>query len=178
MKKDGTGGANTYTGLLFEKRVSLERLFDQLPGYGIRGSSMAGRIIIYEGRDVARHFEKHGFYNFLEEQGVNWRDVISRRLLPDSALLVSMKLFIIEVKFQRREGSVDEKLQTCDFKKRQYQKLARPLNLDMEYVYVLNKWFNDKKYRDVFDYIKSVKCHYFFEEIPLNFLNLPVPSDR
>ena len=184
MKRGGIGGANTYTGLLFEKRVRLERLFDQIPGFQIRESGVSGRIITYKGQCVARHFEKHEFYRFLEEKGVNWKDVISKRLLPDSALLVNgVKLFIIEVKFQQREGSVDEKLQTCDFKRKQYQELARLLNLDVEnveYVYVLNKWFRDKKYKykDVFDYIEGVNCHYFFDKIPLNFLNLPVPGDR
>ena len=182
MKRGGTGGSNTYTGLLFEKRVSLKRLFDQIPGYRIRESGVSGRIITYEGQDVARHFEKHEFYRFLADQGVNWKEVISKRLLPDSALLVNdVKLFIIEVKFQQAEGSVDEKLQTCDFKRKQYQKLARLLNLDVEnveYVYVLNKWFRNKKYKDVLDYIESVNCHYFFDKIPLNFLNLPVPGDR
>ena len=69
MKRGGTGGANTYTGLLFEKRVRLERLLDRLPDYQVRESGMAGKIVTYEVRDVARHFEKYGFYRFLEEQG-------------------------------------------------------------------------------------------------------------
>ena len=41
MKRGGIGGANTYTGLLFEKRVSLERLFDRLPGFPVTGSARA-----------------------------------------------------------------------------------------------------------------------------------------
>ena len=92
---------------------------------------MSGRIITYKDRDVAKHFKKHAFYRFLEEQGVNWKEAIRKRLLPDSALLVNnVKLFIIGVKFQQKYGSVDEKLQTCDFKRKQYQKLAQLLNLD------------------------------------------------
>jgi len=47
-----------------------------------------------------------------------------------------------------------------------------PLNLDVEYVYVCNEWFADSKYRDVHDYIYSVGCHIFFNEIPLDFLGL------
>jgi hypothetical protein len=38
-------------------------------------------------------------------------------------------------------GSVDEKLQTCDFKRKQYLKLVQPLGIKVEYVYVLNDWF-------------------------------------
>lgn len=41
MKRGGIGGANTYTGLLFEKRVSLKRLLDRLPDYQVRESGMA-----------------------------------------------------------------------------------------------------------------------------------------
>jgi len=42
--------------------------------------------------------------------------------LPDDAMLVIIRetLFIIEIKFQQVEGSVDEKLQTCDFKRKQF----------------------------------------------------------
>ena len=46
----------------------------------------------------------------------------------------------------------------------------------VEYVYILNDWFNDPVYRDVLDYIKSVGCHYFFSELPLEFLGLSEPK--
>ena len=42
-------------------------------------------------------------------------------------------LFIIEVKYQQLAGSVDEKLQTCDFKRKQYLKLVNYLGLKVEY---------------------------------------------
>jgi len=74
-------------------------------------------------------------------------------LLPDDALLVIVRetLFIIEVKYQQVEGSVDEKLQTCDFKCKQYLKLVGSLGLKVEYVYVLNDWFRNPRYKDVLD---------------------------
>jgi len=95
--------------------------------------------------------------------------------LPDDALLVIVRetLFIIEVKYQQVAGSVDEKLQTCDFKRKQYLKLASPLGLKVEYVYVLSDWFNKPEYRDVLAYIHSVNYHYKSNEIPLSWLGLP-----
>ena len=57
-----------------------------------------------------------------------------------SGLFVSTpiaSLNIIEIKYQEVAGSVDEKLQTCDFKKKQYERLLRPLKLIVEYCYVL-----------------------------------------
>ena len=75
------------------------------------------------------------------------------------------------------EGSVDEKLQTCDFKKKQYKKLMAPANIDVKYIYLLDNWFKNEKYKDVLDYIHSVDCEYYFEYIPLAKLGLPVPPE-
>jgi hypothetical protein len=50
-------------------------------------------------------------------------------------------------------------------------------NIDVEYIYLLDDWFRDEKYRDVLDYIHSVGCDYYFEYIPLYRLGLPVPSE-
>lgn len=75
---------------------------------------------------------------------------------------------------QESGGSVDEKLQTCDFKKKHYEKLVERLNLKVEYAYVLCDWFKSDKYKDTIEYVKSVNCHYFFNELPLEFLGLPL----
>lgn len=72
---------------------------------------------------------------------------------------------------------MDEKLQTCDFKRKEYQKLMAPLNIEVEYIYLLAEWFRNDKYKDVLDYIISVNCHYYFEYIPLAKLGLPVPPN-
>ena len=98
---------------------------------------------------------------------------------PDDSIYVVINntLFIIECKYQQVAGSVDEKLQTCDFKRKQYQKLMAQLNVDVEYIYLLSSWFKDSKYKDVLDYIISVNCHYYFEYIPLTKLGLPVPPN-
>ena len=112
------------------------------------------------------------------KNGVNWKQIISNKILPDDAIyvIINNTLFIIEVKYQQVAGSVDEKLQTCDFKKKQYQKLMSQLNIDVEYIYILNDWFKQPKYKDVLDYIISVRCQYYFNYIPLKKLGLPVPE--
>ena len=179
MKKDRKGGTHTLTGLNFEDRVDLENVFQQLPGYAISETKKDCHDVLYKNCKVAMLFKKHGFYSYLKSKEINWKAIISRKLLPDSALLVidSETLFIIEVKFQEVPGSVDEKLQTCDFKRKQYQKLTKSLHLKkVEYVYVLNDWFMQPRYKDTFNYIHSVKCHYKFNELPLAWLGLPVPS--
>ena len=60
-------------------------------------------------------------------------------------------------------------------KNKQYKKLLTPLNISVKYVCVLNDWFKKKEYKSVLDYVKSVGCYYFFNELPLDFLDLPVP---
>lgn len=52
------------------------------------------------------------------------------------------------------------------------------LNIEVEYVYLLSNWFRQKEYKDVLDYIHSVKCKYYFEYIPLSKLGLPVPDEN
>ena len=104
---------------------------------------------------------------------------ISKQLLPDDSIyvIINNTLYIIECKHQQVAGSVDEKLQTCDFKKKEYQKLMAPANIKVQYMYLLDNWFRDPKYKDVLDYIISVGCQYYFEYIPLVELGLPVPPE-
>lgn len=176
MKTGGTGGGTTITGLNFEKKINLTTLLGQIQGYRVEENLRgAGTDIYFEDDLVARCFSKHDFYKFIEEKGIDWKKFLSQKLLPDDALFVIVResLFIIEVKYQQVAGSVDEKLQTCDFKRKQYMKLLNPLGIKVEYVYVLNDWFKHPRYKDVLDYINSVNCHYKFNELPLPWLGLP-----
>lgn len=172
MKEKGIGGGNTITGLNFEKRRDTLSVLDKTQGYSVKGN-----IISYLGKEVARSYKKHGLYKFLLSKKVDWRKHISKMLLPDEALyvIVNNTLFIIEMKFQKVAGSVDEKLQTCDFKRKQYCKLMSPLNIEVEYIYILNDWFKKQEYKDTLDYVISVGCQYYFNYLPLQKLGLPVP---
>lgn len=175
MIKSGKGGGNTRTGLVFEGKTDLTSFLTQQPHYGI-----SDHDVFFDGRKVAEVYKKHKFYSiFLEKLNIEWTNYISKRLLPDDSIFVLTNniLFIIECKHQEVEGSVDEKLQTCDFKKKQYKKLMAPANIDVEYIYLLDNWFKKPKYKDVLDYIHSVGCDYYFEYIPLNRLGLPVPPE-
>jgi len=177
MKKGGKGGGNTITGLNFEGRADILTLIAGLPGYKVVEAKI-GHDILYENKVVANSYKQRTFYKFLESQGVDWRTIISRQLLPDDAIYVirDNTVYILELKYQEGEGSVDEKLQTSAFKRQQYQKLMAPLNREVEYIYVLNDWFKNPKYKDVLDYVISVDCHYYFEYLPLHKIGLPVPG--
>lgn len=170
----GKGGGNTQTGLIFEGKTDLSTFLNSQNGYSVQNG-----IVYYKDEVVARIFKKHGFYKLLAENDIDWKSLISKKLLPDDSIfvIVANTMFIIECKFQQVPGSVDEKLQTCDFKKKQYQKLLSKVNIDVEYIYLLSDWYRNPSYKDVLDYIHSVHCYYFFEYIPLIKLGLPVPED-
>lgn len=174
MIKGGIGGGNTRTGLIFEDKVDLATFLSNLPRYTLENNN-----VYYEGCKVAMIFKKNNFYKFLKDIGINWENYISKKLLPDDSIyvIINNTLYIIECKHQQVAGSVDEKLQTCDFKKKQYQKLMAPANIKVQYMYLLDNWFRDPKYKDVLDYIISVGCQYYFEYIPLVELGLPVPPE-
>jgi len=173
MKKGGKGGGRTTTGLRFESRVALKKVIVSLAGYKISNDQ-----VYFKGKKIAELYQKHKLYkNLLEPNNIDYSTIISKRLLPDEVILIlkDKNLYIVEIKFQEVAGSVDEKLQTCDFKNKQYKKLLAPLGIKVKYIYVLNDWFAKKEYKDVLDYVKSVGCYYFFNELPLSFLGLPNP---
>lgn len=173
MIKGGKGGGKTITGLNFETRVDLRTAFSKLPRY----TTEDGKLY-FNGELVARMFKKYDFYKvLLKDYKIDYASILSKRLLPDESMhvLSNDTVFIIEMKFQVVPGSVDEKLQTCDFKKKQYQKLLAGTKLKVEYVYILSEWFKNPVYKDVLEYIQSVGCYYFFETLPFAFLGLPEP---
>ncbi len=184
MVKNGLGGGNTQTGIHFEGRVDIVTyLNNEVDGYrctqkplNTKKQSM-GFDIFFDENLIAESFKKYELYRYLDTLKVDWRSMLSKQLLPDDAIYVirNNTVFIIEVKYQETTGSVDEKLQTCGFKLRQYKKLFAPLNHNVEYIYILNDWFKRKEYKDTLDYIISMNCRYYFEYLPLNEIGLPVP---
>ena len=165
------GGAKTnLNGLIFEGRTDLLTSIDNHPDFTIQENQVFKNNIL-----IGEYYEKHDFYkNFLTPMGVKYNKINSKKYLPDSIFynIKNQTIYVIEKKFQAAPGSVDEKLQTCDFKKKVYQKLANKAGLKVEYYYLLNDWFNRNEYNDVFEYIESVNCKYFIEFIPLKELGI------
>ena len=169
MKKGGVGGAKTKTGLAFEEKFSLvENLI--LAGYEVSQSN-----VFHSSKPIGIVFSKHGLYSkFLKPNKIDYREVWSKKLLPDDAFvnLRTNTLYVIEKKYQERSGSVDEKLQTCRFKLQQYQKLVEPKGFKVNFSYVLNDWFKDPKYADTLNFVLAENCNYFFNAIPISYFGL------
>ena len=171
MISGGKGGAHTQSGLHFEGRVDFLEVLKQVPGYKVSEDG----VISYKDETVALNLRKNALYKFLDSKGVDHKNILSKKLLPDDAIYVlnTETFYVIEIKFQNVAGSVDEKLQTCHFKKKQYEKLLGSLGVTVEYIYILSDWFKQPAYRDVLAYIKEVNCDYYFKEINLERLGLP-----
>ena len=164
------GGARTNAnGLRFEQTSDLDTALIEA-GYTISGHK------VYDGStQIGLSVQKHDFYKyFLEPNGIDYTMYNSKKWLPDDCFvnLYSNTVFVIEKKFQNTSGSVDEKLTNWDFKKKEYVKLCAPLGFEVKYVYVFNDWFSQPVYADTLNYIRSVGCHYFYYEIPLDFLGV------
>ena len=133
---------NTTTGLLFEEKVKFNN----------------------KGIDLT----KHNLYRFLKEKNIDYKEIISKKLLPDEAYYNEEEktLYIYEKKFQQTSGSADEKPQTCAFKIFQFRKIGKAIGAErVFYTYIFNDWFKKPEYKDMLEYIKSVDgCDYVFEE--------------
>lgn len=133
---------DTTTGLLFEEKVKLNK----------------------KGIDLT----KHNLYRFLKEKNIDYKEIISKKLLPDEAYYNEEEktLYIYEKKFQQTPGSADEKPQTCAFKIFQFRKIGKAIGAErVFYTYIFNDWFKKPEYKDMLEYIKSVDgCDYVFEE--------------
>lgn len=181
MISGGTGGSHTTTGLKFEFETDLTNFFKNNPKYEVK-DKFKHHLVLCDNKKIGLIFQKHGFYSdFLEPLKIDWEKRISKKLLPDDCIFVfpANSLYIIEKKFQSTQGSVDEKLQTCDFKIKQYRKLLEGTGISVNYVYLLNEWFRKKEYTDVRNYIKGIDgCDYFFDYIPLDLFGLYVLTSK
>jgi hypothetical protein len=149
------GGANTnVNGLAFERDKDLYQMFIDA-GVAVDSSNFHGQ---------------HDFSKYISEKfNINIKDIWSKKLCPDEAFFHDNTIFIVEKKWQQVAGSVDEKLQTCVFKKLQYEKVASKIGMKVVYVYLMNDWFKNPSYKDVLEFIEDSGCHYFFNEIPISF---------
>lgn len=165
------GGAQTNAnGLQFERDTSLDEALINA-GYSVENNEVKDAEALLIGLSV----QKNKLYSlFLEPHGINYSDYNSKKWLPDEAFVnfTNNTVYIIEKKYQETEGSVDEKLPNCDFKKKEYEKLFHPLGFEVKFIYVLSNFFDKPKYDDVFNYILDVNCEYYFNKLPFEAIGL------
>ena len=182
MREGGIGGANTRTGANYEKvREDLTQFLQYSIKY-IQPKDDRSHIYLRQGKEkkdndiIANIYYKNEFYRkFLEPKQVNVNKILSKKLIPDVVVEVINTKFlgIIEIKNQNTTGTVDEKIQTCDFKQRQFKKLLVGTGYKFKFIYLLNDWFTQDRYKDDLDYIKNIveNCDYCINQIPNDLLD-------
>lgn len=92
MIKNGKGGGNTKTGLIFEGKTDLATFLNSQSGYRVTDG-----VVFYNDEKVARIFKKHGFYRYLKEIGVEWE-----RLFPRNCSLMAVFTLSSTIHFYHR----------------------------------------------------------------------------
>lgn len=167
------GGAKTNkTGLSFEQETDLKTyLISQ--AFCVDTHGMVSKDNIFWGYLVP----KYDLYTkFLQPRKIDYKKVISRRLLPDEAFINEQNkvAYIIEKKHQTQDGSVDEKLAVCEFKRQEYEKLLNPLGYTVVFIFLLSEWFytRQEKYRDILEYVHSKQVPIFYFQVEIAALGL------
>lgn len=133
--------------------------------YVLSVASNNGKILGYS-------FNQYRLYRFFEldkkTKGIfRWEKYISKMLLPDDCFfnVITNELFVIEKKYQAGKGSVDEKLQTFDFKRKEYLKLLKEIvpGIKIHYWYILNKsYYSKNEFKDIREYILDNGSKFFY----------------
>ena len=183
--KYGGGSRTNIHGLTFEEKVSLEKCMKDHPDIDIKETTHTdikkAREVWYKNDLYGVLLPKNSIYKwFKSEYNVDILAGLSKKFLPDGVFInfKENKLYIIEVKYQTSNGSVDEKLQTFQFKIYQYQRMMKNLKkktdieISVEYIYILNDWFKCKSYKDALDYIELKGSRYNFNTLPLEWIGI------
>lgn len=186
MIRGGVGGANTNaSGLPFEQELDLKEFIENnFPNYRVETYKAPMGKMQFGGKykQIQQVFDEKGdelglilsqglLYEFLKSKNIDYKNIFSKKYKPDEAFLNIQKraLTIVEKKFQSTPGSVDEKLQTFEFKKWVYSKLIDKIDeIDyVRFIFVGNgSWFNHHRYKDVYDYFKERGIEYYFDALP------------
>ena len=172
--KAGGGASTTAHGKQFEDSHSLEKVLVE-NGYTVEKGS-----VYLKGKYVGMIASQGNFYKlFLKKTMKTVRETIGGKALkPDTAFYNANNktLYIIEKKFQKSKGSVDEKIQTCEYKLRFYNRVAWKFKEEevkhVRYFYLLSDFFKEKEYKESLHFIQDTGCDFYFDKIELHSIGL------
>ena len=171
MIKGGAGGVNTVSGAYFEQITH-----GKAPGIPVHKTKLRTYFESNTNKlfSLSKIFEKNSHVPTSQISKDKWerakqfegKFLLTKALEPDECWIdkESSTMTIFEKKFQDTNGSVDEKIQTCEFKWRQYKKIATELGIEnVYYVFILGDFFKNPYYKDALDYVRSIPCcDYYF----------------
>ena len=164
MKPGGTGGAKTTSGKIWETKSNpIKQFYDK--GFQIKDHEIYKNqelYCLYYYQDTLRTI-------YLREKGIDMYNSVSAKLKPDVCLIKRNNCLIIEQKFQKIAGSVDEKFASIDFKLKQYRKIFKETDIkNINIWFLVNRsWFVHTRYTDVFTYVRDQGGQVYFDKIPI-----------
>ncbi len=163
MKEGGKGGdVAAKSGIDFENKNSFLNIVSQDPNLSYefidtdsKAKNKPFKILGQDKLIAEVYFEKQMYNDLLSKENVFWGDYFYKMWKPDTFVINFnlKKCFVVEMKNQKTPGSVDEKLQSFNFKIEYYKKILSKSNslndYEFEYLFVLSDWFyTDKVYKD------------------------------
>ena len=154
------GGKNTnFNGLSYE---NITNITIKLESKEIKkfGKNINDIYHMYEiNNNIIYRLIKNGLKNFLINE---YNSKCEKNLEPDECFVnvKNKKIYILEKKFQQVSGSVDEKIQTAQFKFEYYKELYPTFTI--KYAYVLSDWFKADKYKPEMRYLEKYNFAVFW----------------
>ncbi len=183
----GGGNQTNTNSLIFEEKTSLRAAILKNKDLSIKGENEVwskGRRLGFIFEPIGKSKTNKPFYDYIQETyDIDAKKEFSKVIHPDKIFFneLQQRFYVIECKFQKDSGSVDEKLQTFPYKRAilNYMFFMKGIEVEVEYVYCLNEtYFNkevkngpkkgEKSFYEVFKYIREMGSSYFFDAIPLN----------
>ena len=155
-KGTGAGGKNTN-----KNGISYETLTDLSDKLTIHDKNKSPMITFGVNKTVFQRTKQSELFKCMNEHiDCNIKKAHGCKK-PDECYIdhKSKNIFFIEKKFQQREGSVCEKIQTGHFKKWQYERTFPDYNII--YIYCLSDWFKINCEAEI-EYLEFEKTPYFW----------------
>lgn len=112
---------DTSTGLIFEEKIKVNK----------KGINLT----------------KHNLYRYLKEKNIEYKDIISKKLLPDEAYYNEEEkiLYIYEKNINKPQEVLMKNPQTCGFKIHEFRKIGAAIGArEVYYTYIFNDWFKNQ----------------------------------
>ena len=133
------------------------------------------KFIIFDGTKVVceSHPQKR-FKSYLDKVGISPKDMDMPNLEPDNFILnfENNTIYVIEIKFQNKEGSVDEKPQAYLFRQRYFNDLFKSMGMEVKLIYVFSDWFKMEKYNYLRKNMDQDGVKYYYNELPPSAIGL------
>jgi len=149
-KGTGAGGAKTtHNGLAFEIKTNFEKILLEQKWEKKFLDKTHYYLELVKNNEFSYWMYQNSFQEFVSKQFKLKKADIFRR--PDEVFIKinekNINIYVIEKKNQNGEGSVEDKLRTGSFIRKEYIKMLAPIkdsNISVEYGYCVSKFLYDK----------------------------------